>query len=134
MMPSMRKWLSLVGSAAMLAIPTTALPQQLPSGVRSVPQFSGDVQLAAKPGTASVPVTVRLWTMAPGSKIDDLRLGAVGSLVVEVQSGELTAAIDGERQQHRLGQFFVIPAGQAAAVAASGNRSVVLRTVLVPPP
>ena len=132
-MLSMRGWVRVAGSAMVLALPVVASPQQLPSGVRSESRFSGDVQLVAKLKPQSVPVTVRVWAMAPGSTIDDLRLGAPGSLVVEVQSGELTAVIDGQRQGRRLGQFFVIPANQPAAVTTSRDRSAVLRTVLVPP-
>jgi quercetin dioxygenase-like cupin family protein len=132
-MLSMRGWVCVAGSVTMLALPVVASPQQLPTGVQSESRFSGDVQLVAKQKPQSVPVTVRVWAMAPGSTIDDLRLGASGSLVVEVQSGELTAVIDGQRQERRLGQFFVIPANQPATVSTSSNRSAVLRTVMVPP-
>jgi hypothetical protein len=66
----------------------------------------------------SVSVSDRTWTMAPGATIEDLRLGASGNLVVEVQSGILTTTINGQKQTRRLGEFFIVPARRPALGAA----------------
>jgi len=119
-----------LGGLLLVALPTWL--RQPPVGVRSQVRFIGNVMIQAEGKQQSVPVSDRTWTMAPGATIEDLRLGASGNLVVEVQSGILTTTINGQKQTRRLGEFFVVPADQKAALTTAGDRSAIIHTLLLP--
>jgi hypothetical protein len=118
--------------AGLILAPVLAWSQQLPAGVQSPVRFAGNVTLLANGKKQSVPVSERTWAIPPGATIEDLRLGADGNLVVEVQSGVPTTIIDGKRQTRHLGEFFVVSAGQKVGVATTADRSAILHTLLLP--
>ena len=90
--------------------------------------------LSARGKTESVPVNLRVLALSPGVKIDDLRSGAQGVLVVELRIGALTTEIDGNKQVRGPGEIFVVPADQKIGVATTGDRSAVVATLLLPSP
>jgi hypothetical protein len=118
--------------SALVAASTPAFAQVLPLGVRSTEKFAGEVTLVVAGKAESVPVNLRELALSPGAKIDDLRLGGQGVLVVELRIGSLTTEIDGAKQVRRPSEFFVVPADQKISAATVGGRSAILATLLLP--
>jgi quercetin dioxygenase-like cupin family protein len=131
-MMSHRGLLLAVGVAAFSAASVPAFGQALPLGVRSTEKFAGDVSLVAGGKTESVPVNLRVLALSPGAKIDDLRLGGQGVLLVELRIGRLTMEIGGDRQVRQPGDVFFVPADQKISAATIGDRSAVVATLLLP--
>jgi hypothetical protein len=119
--------------AALVAVaaPTAlCLAQETPSGVRSFTRYQGDVVVKDAAGaSASIPVSVRDWSLAAGAKIPDLHLAGAGDVQVEVRIGEVITESGGERESHPAGSFFVVPAGQVVSAATIGDRSAVITTL-----
>lgn len=95
-------------------------------------KFAGEVTLSAGGRAESVPVNLRELALSPGAKIDDLRSGGQGVLVVELRIGALTTEIDGNKQVRGPGEIFVVPADQKIGAATTGDRSAILSTLLLP--
>jgi hypothetical protein len=119
-------------AAAASAFAQEAFAQDLPPGVRSMQKFAGEATLTAGGKTESVPVGLRELAISPGAKIDDLRFGGQGVLVVDLRIGGLTTEIDGNKQVRQPGEFFVVPADQKISAATVGDRSAILATLLLP--
>jgi hypothetical protein len=127
----LHRWQLLAVALGALAS-ASAFAQVLPPGVRSTEKFTGEATLAAGGKTESVPVNLRELAISPGARIEDLRLGRQGVLVVELRIGGLTTEIDGNKQVRRPGEFFVVPADQKISAATVGDRSAILATLLLP--
>jgi hypothetical protein len=136
-----RRWRLL--ALALAALSAASAPAQvLPPGVRSTEKFAGEVTLssggaaaaalATGGNSASMPVDLRELAISPGARIDDLRFGGRGVLVVELRIGSLRTEIDGNEQVRRPGEFFVVPADQKISAATVGDRSAILATLLLP--
>jgi hypothetical protein len=131
-MMSHRGLLLAVGVAAFSAGSVPAFGQALPLGVKSTEKFAGDVSLVAGGKTESVPVNLRVLALSPGAKIDDLRLGGQGVLLVELRIGRLTMEIGGDKQVRQPGDIFLVPADQKISAATIGDRSAILATLVLP--
>ena len=118
--------------AALSTAATAPFAQELPLGVRSTEKFVGEVTLVARGKTESVPVNLRELALSPGAKIEDLRLGGQGVLVVELRIGAVTTEIDGDEQVRGPGEIFIVPAEQKIGAATTGDRSAVVATLLLP--
>ena len=121
-----------VALSALSAAATAPVAQELPLGVRSMEKFLGEVTLAVGGKPESVPVSLRELALSPGAKIGDLRLGGQGVLVVELRIGSLTTDIDGDEQERRPGEIFIVPPDQKIGAATTGDRSAVVSTLLLP--
>jgi len=104
--------------------------QQLPSSVQSQVQFEGPVALLEKGKSTPVSVTQRTWFIRPGTKVEDLRAGTPGNLVIEVRTGVVMTTIDGHTQTRRMGDFFVVSPGQKLGVTTADRSSIVHVLVL----
>jgi hypothetical protein len=118
--------------AALSTAATAPFAQELPLGVRSTEKFVGEVTLAARGKTESVPVNLRELALSPGAKIEDLRLGGQGVLVVELRIGAVITEIDGDKQVRGPGEIFIVLAEQKIGAATTGDRSAVVATLLLP--
>jgi len=127
----MLQCLPCIALVALITAPDQIQSQELPANVRARMDFSGDIGVLEGGKLQLVSVASRTWLIPPGTKIEDLRVGATGNLVVEVRSGVLTMDIDGAKQRRHLGDFVVVPADMKVS-ATTADRSAIIHTLLLP--
>jgi hypothetical protein len=123
-------WATIAAFVSIVTLAVASVAQEAPSGVRSFTRYQGDVIVKDAAGvSASMPVSVRDWSLAPGARIADLHIAGAGDVQVEVRIGELITESGGERESHPAGSFFVVPAGQVVSVTTIDDRSAVITTL-----
>jgi len=154
---SLRMRLALIGLGS-LTLAAVAWAQPAPDSrgvVTSRDRYSGRVTLedrqpAAGPPTAlttrartvSPTIHYQVLSLAPGTRagvaappaanLMALPLKEQGGFVIyELRAGKLTTVIDGQRQERREGEFWLVRPGQSIELEAADD-AVVLQTIQIP--
>lgn len=115
--------------------PALAQVQPRPEGVRRFDIFQGttrvrmrDAQGAAR--LVDVDVSVQNWIVNERQKVDALPVQYKTLMVVQVNGGEITTVIQGEKQKRKENEFWTVPAGTAMGFE-TGNDSASIQTIAV---
>jgi hypothetical protein len=100
-------------------------------------RFAGEVRLDRASGAIgeAAPATgpsveVRNWSLAGGSRIEDLGIAHEGFALVELRAGELTTIIDGRRDKRLEGAFWTVPPGARMGLE-TGDDVAVIQTIVI---
>lgn len=108
--------------------PETQRPR--PGPVSQDRRFSGSVRLRSSTGPQEVRVEITNVDLRGGSTIDRLELPFEGTLMVNLQAGEVTTTIDGKKEERHQGQIWTVPPGVPMGLT-TGRDAASLQTILV---
>jgi quercetin dioxygenase-like cupin family protein len=85
--------------------------------------FSGELQLLERDD--GVRVEVRNWSIAGGTRLEDLPLRSAGLLIVQLRGGELTTIIGDEKRERREGEYWTVPSGMAMGLVTTDDAAII---------
>lgn len=107
-----------------------APPQTTTGPIARDHRFSGTVQVQTPTGRRPVRVEIINIDVRGQYATDRVELPFDGTLMVNLQAGEITTVIGGKRESRRQGQIWTVPAGVPMGVT-TGQDSASLQAVLV---
>lgn len=145
--PSRLPLVIVVFALALAAVPASAqTPSKNPGTVSSLDRFSGRIspsdKATTKKTTAAPNIHYQVLSLAPGTRAaaspqPDARMTALplkakgGFVVYELRAGKLTTIVNGNRQERREGEFWIVRPGETMSFE-TGDDSVVLQTIQLP--
>jgi quercetin dioxygenase-like cupin family protein len=93
-------------------------------GIEALTRFQSKVDLRTKTGALrSHAVTIRNWQLHGTQKIDIFP--EKGSLIIQLHSGKVKTLINGKETQHKMGEFWFVPAGARMSLQVVSESALV---------